>query len=114
MSGEGRESGGGIIDKGTLVPVGIAISIIVVAVGCTWWLHDAVDSFRHDNTVAFAAMSVRIDELGNKVKWTFLDQIEWEHQLQKRNPKLDVPSAIEIRGKSGAERRANDDDGGRK
>lgn len=82
-----------VLNRDTLVPIGVAIAIVIpIGVGISW-LRDgqrdnsyAIEKLRNDMTTRFDTL-----ELQNRERWTLWQMRLWAAQLQRDNPAMHVP-----------------------
>ena len=94
------------IDKSTLVPIGLLVSIVVCAVYTTMWIQGTLLDLKHDTELrsiqtmnSLAEIKSKVDHLASTVstltseRWTIEDMKMWVKLLQSQNSTLHVPEA---------------------
>lgn len=94
------------IDKSTLVPIGLLVSIVVCAVYTTMWIQGTLLDLKHDTEIrslqvvnSLNDIKQKVDSLANTVsmmsseKWTINDMENWIRMLKSQNSSLNVPEA---------------------
>lgn len=85
-----------IINRETLIPIGVAIAIVVpIGLGISW-LRDgqrdnsaAIETLRKDMTQRFNTLESQSTE-----RWTLWQMRLWTAQLQRDNPTLKIPEVF--------------------
>lgn len=72
----------GRIDKSTLIPVGVAATIVTTLMGATWWLQGRLSDI--DRRLE------RI-EMKTDASWNETAMENWALRLAKANPNISVP-----------------------
>jgi len=94
------------IDKSTLVPIGLLVSVVVCAVYTTMWIQGTILDLKHDSEIRSVQTINSLNEIKNKVdvltsnvstltseRWTIEDMKIWVKLLQSQNQSLHVPEA---------------------
>lgn len=77
------------LDKATLVPIGLLVSVVLASIGATTWIQGTLLDLKH-----------QIDLLGSRLEsmairdsdaWRLHDQAAWIELLSARNPSLNIP-----------------------
>jgi hypothetical protein len=79
------------ITGSTLVPLGVGVGALVVAVQLTWNVSQAVSAFRYEIKAEIADLRRDLKEQSQN-RWSETDQLGWASELQQENPgKIKVP-----------------------
>lgn len=91
-----------ILDKGTLVPISIAFSIIVAFLAAWGWFNNQftmitnkIDLQTKANDERFISYERRMERVETKasVAWTRVDEILWVSEFRRMNPEMKIPEA---------------------
>jgi len=92
------------INRNTLIPIGLAVSILFASGGAAWWLKGMLSDVQYslrdmktglDNLTAhIAAIEARAPET-----WGINEQVIYQYELGRANPTLMIPDARDVRGK---------------
>lgn len=77
------------LDRSTLVPIGLLVSVVLAAVGATTWIQGTLMELQHKIDL----LDTRLATLAivDRDRWMLHDQAAWCELLQARNPALNVP-----------------------
>ena len=93
-----------ILNKGTLMPVGVLVSCVVMALSGQSWLDGKFDASEQHIDDKFEEQSQKLTGLekrlfsleeAQKVRWNSLDMRKWVLDLRSANPNLDIPDIKE-------------------
>ena len=89
------------LDRGTLVPLGLLIAVVLSAIGGTWQVGSVMSTFsgqladqRHEFSLRFQSLEIQLKQLQASTvtdRWHRSDMREWSSLLQSQNPDLQVP-----------------------
>lgn len=77
------------LDKSTLVPIGLLISVVLASIGAATWIQGTLLELDHK----IEQLNLRIAQLSDNTRdrWTVTDMKRWAELLQARNATLSVP-----------------------
>jgi len=88
------------LDKGTLVPISIAFSIIVSFLAAWGWLNSqfaglktSIDASIKVTDERFATYERRMERVETKAanSWTIVDETLWVSEFRRMNPAMSIP-----------------------
>lgn len=92
------------IDKSTLVPIGLLVSIVLLVTAGTWQLSSVLGSFQREQfsrdqefALKFQRIEMSLQQLQDTVastvtdRWRRHEMREWANLLKANNPSLNVP-----------------------
>lgn len=91
-----------VLDRGTLVPVSIAVSIIISFLAAWGWLNNQfvmvgskIDAYTKSTDERFNAYDRRIErvEVKSEAAWPKVDQVLWVSDFRRMNPEMKIPEA---------------------
>jgi hypothetical protein len=99
------------IDRDTLVPIGLLVSVVMSAVGAVWWISSTIHELTQQQREAWFVQQTAMLELkgqldvlkselrlvasqvqdGSSDRWRFADMVAWAKLLAAQNPTLTIP-----------------------
>lgn len=92
----------GKLNSGTLVPLGAAISVIIVLISLTVWVVTQLQEVKHSvNSLEYKISKDLLQihyslERKTLYRWTSNNMLTWAGEFSKSNPTIIVPSVKEI------------------
>lgn len=77
------------LDKSTLVPIGLLVSVVLASIGATTWIQGTLMELQHKIDLLDTRMTTIATM--DRDRWMLHDQTAWAELLQARNPALNVP-----------------------
>ena len=93
-----------MLNKNTLVPIGVLVSCVVMALSGQSWLNDKFKQAEDHIDVKFEEQGLKLNDLerrlfsleeAQKVRWNSLDMRRWILDLRSANPDLSIPDIKE-------------------
>jgi hypothetical protein len=83
------------INRETLVPIGLLISVVVCAITGTAWIQRTILDLDHK----ISELTTRVESMNDRMndRWTYSMQAAWADLLQARNPTMNVPPPLKPR-----------------
>lgn len=87
-----------VISATTLVPVGLAVTIIIVAFAMKTWIDSQFTDLRTDIAQLRFQMERYEDAMKTKTadRWTSTNMRLWVTEFRRRNPVLDIPRVGDV------------------
>lgn len=83
------------LDRSTLVPIGLLVSVVLASITATTWLHGTL--LKLDHKIEQLNQRVGLLTDGVRDRWTGGDMRTWAELLAARNPTLSVPAVSELK-----------------
>lgn len=101
-SDEGLIENAKVLNKGTLVPVSIAFSILVTVLAAWGWfnnqfllVHAKIDANTKATDERFTSYERRMERVESKSEsgWSKVQQVLWVSEFRRLNPEMKIPEA---------------------
>ena len=77
------------LDRATLVPIGLLISVVLSAIAATTWIQGTLLDLDHKIELLNGKLGTLANDMANR--WTLRDMAAWAELLQAKNTSLTIP-----------------------